>query len=80
MRVAGSCARLPSDGFICMWKRVGGGMHVTLYWNPTDNTTSIEVWQPTSDERLAYAVPRERALDAFYHPFAHLLPAVDEAA
>jgi hypothetical protein len=61
-------------------RRVGGGMHVTLYWNPTDNTTSIEVWQPASDERLAYAVPRERALDAFYHPFAHLLPAVDEAA
>ena len=34
--------------------------------------TSIEVWQPRSEETLAFAVARERALDAFYHPFAHL--------
>ena len=52
--------------------RVSGGMEITLYWSAADNSTSIEVWQPDSGETLAFAVPPERALDAFYHPFAHL--------
>ena len=52
--------------------RVSGGIEVTLYWSALDNSTSIEVWQPASDETFAYAVASERALDAFYHPFAHL--------
>jgi hypothetical protein len=52
--------------------RVSGGIEVTLYWCAADNSTSIEVWQPASEERLAFVVPREQALDAFYHPFAHL--------
>ena len=53
-------------------RRVSGGIEVTLYWRADDNSTSIEVWQPASDETLAFVVDRERALDAFYHPFAHL--------
>ena len=48
------------------------GIEITLYWSAADNSTSIEVWQPESGETLAFAVPPERALDAFYHPFAHL--------
>lgn len=51
--------------------RVSGGMEVTLYWSASDNSTHIEVWQPSTDESLAFAVAREQALDAFYHPFAH---------
>ena len=53
-------------------RRVSGGMEIALYWSAADNSTSIEVWQPDSGETLAFAVPPERALDAFYHPFAHL--------
>jgi hypothetical protein len=53
-------------------RRVSGGIEITLYWSAADNTTSIEVWQPDSGETLAFAVLPERALDAFYHPFAHL--------
>lgn len=52
--------------------RVSGGIEVTLYWRADDNSTSIEVWQPASEERLAFAVPSEDALEAFHHPFAHL--------
>lgn len=52
-------------------RRVSGGIEVTLYWCAAGNSTSIELWQPASEERLAFAVPREHALDAFYHPFAH---------
>jgi hypothetical protein len=54
--------------------RVSGGVEITLYWSPPSNSTSIEVWQRDSEELLlAFPVARERALDAFYHPFAHLL-------
>ena len=52
--------------------RVSGDVEVTLYWSAADDSTSVEVWQPASGERLAFVVPGEDALDAFHHPFAHL--------
>jgi len=52
--------------------RLSGGIEVTLYWSPDDNTTSVEVSQLATEEALLFNVPRERALDAFYHPFSHL--------
>src|SRR5262249_44480470 len=51
--------------------RVGGGIEVTLYWNADDNTTSVEVFHASTGVSFRLGVPRERALDAFYHPFAH---------
>ena len=53
-------------------RRVSGGLEVTLYWSAGDNSTSVEVSQHVSGETVVFAVERERALDAFYHPFAHL--------
>src|SRR5262249_61795719 len=53
-------------------RRVSSGIEVTLYWNALDNSTTIEVSHAASDETFAYVVAGERALDAFYHPFAHL--------
>ena len=53
-------------------RRVNGGIEVTLYWNALDNSTSIEVWQSEYEETLLFTVAQERALEAFYHPFAHL--------
>ena len=58
--------------------RVSGGVEVTLYWSADDNRTSIHVWQHDTNETLAFPVPREHALDAFYHPFAHLPAAMGE--
>ena len=52
--------------------RVSSGLEVTLYWSALDNSTTIEVSQAASEETLAYVVAGDRALDAFYHPFAHL--------
>jgi hypothetical protein len=52
--------------------RRSGGVEVTLYWSADDNTTSVEITQPASEQALLFSVPRERALDAFYHPFSHL--------
>jgi hypothetical protein len=52
--------------------RANGGLEITLFWNSDDDTTSIEVWHPETEETITFDVPRNRALDAFYHPFAHL--------
>ena len=53
-------------------RRASGGIEVTLYWSAHDNSTSIEVWQSASEETLHFSVAPELALEAFYHPFAHL--------
>jgi len=55
--------------------RVNGGLEIRLLWSPPDNNTTIEVKQPSSDETLTFPVPRDHALEAFYHPFAHLAAA-----
>ena len=60
-------------------QRTSGGMEVTLYWSAHDDSTSIEIFHAATDQTLTFAVPREDALDAFYHPFAHLpAPSDDE--
>ncbi len=53
-------------------RRVSGGLEIALYWSAHDDSTSLEIRQPASEETLLFAVAPERALDAFYHPFAHL--------
>jgi hypothetical protein len=53
-------------------RRASGGLDVTLYWNAFDNSTSVEVRQRRSGEALAFVVAGRHALEAFYHPFAHL--------
>jgi len=52
--------------------RTGGGLETTLYWHPHDNSISIEVHDTATEETISFPVPADRALDAFYHPFAHL--------
>ena len=52
--------------------RRNGGLEITLYWHAHDNSTSIDVYQEATDETISFPVPRDRALDAFHHPFAHL--------
>ena len=53
--------------------RASGGLEVTLYWSAEDGSTSVEVHQTATDETLCFDVARDRALDAFYHPFAQLV-------
>ena len=53
-------------------QRVNGGLEITLYWDPSDNVTSIDVYSMATEETISFPVPPEQALDAFYHPFAHL--------
>jgi hypothetical protein len=59
-------------------RRVSGGIEVALYWSPLDDSTTVEVWDAASEETIVFAVPPQRALEAFYHPFAQLTAPVDE--
>ena len=53
-------------------RRVSGGLEVALFWSAEDDSTTVEVWQPATEESLHFTVAHADALDAFYHPFAHL--------
>ena len=53
-------------------RRVTGGLEITLYWRVDNNSTSVQIRQGESDDAFLFAVAPEHALDAFYHPFAHL--------
>ena len=53
-------------------RRVNGGLEITLYWDPQDDSTSIEVHHHSTEETINFLVRADRALDAFNHPFAHL--------
>ena len=54
--------------------RISGSIEITLYWSPEGNGISVEVRERDSTQLLlAFPVARESALDAFYHPFVHLL-------
>ena len=52
--------------------RVNSGFEITLYWNAHDGSTTIHIYHSATSETIVLAVPADRALDAFYHPFAHL--------
>ena len=54
-------------------RRTSGGLEITLYWDADMGSTSVEVHQPATNETIAIHVAREDALDAFHHPFAHIL-------
>jgi len=52
-------------------QRQSGAIEVSLYWSSVDDSIQLELWQRETGE-LTFGVARERALDAFYHPFAHV--------
>ena len=51
--------------------RESDGVRVLLLWHPREDAVTIAVEDTRIDHRFELAVARERALDAFYHPFAY---------
>jgi hypothetical protein len=51
--------------------RENDGIHVALLWHPVDNAVTLAVEDARSGGRFELAVAPDRALDAFYHPFAY---------
>jgi hypothetical protein len=51
--------------------RRGDGIDVTLWWSREDNSVAVEVLHYASESSFELTVDPDRALDAFYHPFAY---------
>jgi hypothetical protein len=51
--------------------RESDGLHVVLLWHPRENALTVSVEDARLGDRFHLAVAAERALDAFYHPFAY---------
>jgi len=51
--------------------RESGGIHVLLLWHPDGNALTVSVEDTRAGDRFRLAVAPDRALDAFYHPFAY---------
>jgi hypothetical protein len=51
--------------------RDGDGVHVRLLWHPVAGAVTVAVVDERLGDRFQIAVPPDRALDAFYHPFAY---------
>ena len=44
---------------------------VVLFWNPSNHAVTLAIADSRTGARFELVVDRERALDAFYHPFAY---------
>lgn len=51
--------------------RESNGLHVRLLWDRSTDAVTVAVEDLRSADRFQLPVARERALDAFYHPFAY---------
>jgi hypothetical protein len=51
--------------------RDGDGISVLLLWHPDENALTVSVEDSRLGDRFQIAVAPDRALDAFYHPFAY---------
>jgi hypothetical protein len=51
--------------------RESNGVYVQLLWNPDENAVTVAVEGARLGDQFQLAVAPDRALDAFYHPFAY---------
>jgi hypothetical protein len=56
--------------------RMAHGIEVALLWSPDSDDVLVAVSDERTGEAFAVEPPRERALDAFYHPYSYATPAV----
>jgi hypothetical protein len=47
------------------------GIEVSLFWSKPINRVTIELVDNRIEERLEFEVARDKALDAFRHPYAY---------
>ena len=51
--------------------RAGDGIQVTLLWHPDTDTITVQVFDESLGETFEVEVPKNRARDAFLHPYAY---------
>jgi hypothetical protein len=52
--------------------RESDGIRVVLLWNPHEDAVTLTLEDTRDGDRLDLVLPRDRALHAFYHPFAYV--------
>jgi hypothetical protein len=53
--------------------RSGDGIEVSLLWSRHTDRLTVLVGDSHTGETFEFSPPRDRGLDAFYHPFAYAL-------
>lgn len=51
--------------------RESDGLQVLLLWHPDEDAVTVSVEDERAGDRFQIAVAPDRALEAFYHPFAY---------
>ena len=51
--------------------RESDGIHVLLLWHPRSDEVTVSVDDTRTGQYFELPVERDRALDAFHHPFAY---------
>jgi hypothetical protein len=51
--------------------RESNGINVVLLWHPDENALTVSVEDARAGDRFRLAVAPDRALEAFYHPYAY---------
>jgi hypothetical protein len=51
--------------------RESDGLRVLLLWHPREDAVTVSVEDARAGHHFELPVARERALEAFYHPFAY---------
>jgi len=51
--------------------RESDGVNVLLLWHPRENALTVSVEDARIGDCFQLSVAHDRALDAFYHPFAY---------
>jgi hypothetical protein len=67
----GGAMSLPKTQTRELAARESDGIHVLLLWHPDENALTVSVEDARLGDRFHVAVAPDRALDAFYHPFAY---------
>jgi len=52
-------------------QRTTNGVSVALFWESVGDTLLLEVHDEAADDYFALEIPRDRALDAFHHPYVY---------
>ena len=55
--------------------RANDGIEVWLYWEKVADLLTLEVYDGRNEQYYEVDVPRDRAMDAFHHPFAYVAAA-----
>lgn len=54
--------------------RRSANLEVTLLWNRRSRRVWVSIYDLANDEQRTAPVPCDRALDAFNHPYAYVVP------